>query len=96
MVIGENGTWRLHDPEQPVAQSTFLEEMETLLSAKEVYSVQQIARHVYTILKEEWGKLGIKLIDLKIEFGRTADRRIIVGDVVDNDSWRLWPGGKKD
>lgn len=28
--------------------------------------------------------------------GRTADRRIVVGDVVDNDSWRLWPGGKRD
>jgi len=95
VVISQNGVWRLHDPAQPVADNTVIENIVPLLSPDEVQLVQQIARAVYKILKKAWEKLDIKLIDLKIEFGRTQNGRLVVGDVIDNDSWRLWPSGKK-
>ncbi len=96
VAIGQNGMWRLHEPKKPVTHSTVIENIEPLLSADEVQLVQQIAKDVYKILKKTWDRLDIKLIDLKIEFGRTADDRLVVGDVIDNDSWRLWPSGKKN
>lgn len=95
VVMTGEGFWKLHDPEQPIASDTLIEQMEPLLSSKEVSLVRETAKEVFRVLKEAWENLGIKLIDLKIEYGRTGDGHIIVADVIDNDSWRLWPEGDK-
>ena len=95
VVISEDGTWELHNPEQPVGSDTLIDKIVLLLSVEEIDLVEEIAKQTFCVLKEAWGKIGVKLIDLKIEFGRTEDNRLIIADVVDNDSWRLWPGGDK-
>lgn len=95
VVIAEEGSWSLHDPEQPVVPNTQIGEIDPMLSSEGVSLVQETAKKVFCVIKSEWGKSGIKLIDLKIEFGRTEDGRIVVADVIDNDSWRLWPRGEK-
>jgi phosphoribosylaminoimidazole-succinocarboxamide synthase len=95
VVISDEGGWQLYDAALPVAPDTLLGEIRALLSPQEVTQVRETARQVFGVLRQAWAELGAKLVDLKIEFGRTDDGRIVVGDVVDNDSWRLWPGGDK-
>jgi len=55
------------------------------------------AYHTFMILEEVWAKLGVTLVDLKIEcgWGWTRNLNLLVADVIDNDSWRIWPGGNK-
>jgi phosphoribosylaminoimidazole-succinocarboxamide synthase len=95
VVIAEDGIWELHNPERPISPGTLIEEIDPLLSEEEVNIVEEIGKRTFCVLKEAWEKLDVKLIDLKIEFGRTEDNRLIIADVIDNDSWRLWPGGDK-
>jgi len=95
VVIAEDGTWELHNPEKPVSPDTLIEEIDPLLSEEEGDIVEEIGKRTFSVLKEAWEKLDVKLIDLKIEFGWTEDNRLIIADVIDNDSWRLWPDGDK-
>jgi len=44
---------------------------------------------IIRILEQAWSILGYRLIDLKVEFGRNSQGKIVVADVIDNDSWRL-------
>ena len=95
VVITREGSWNLHDPEKPVSDDTLIGGTEPLLSPTEVRAIETTARDVFRTLKKAWAKLDVKLVDLKIEFGRTMDGHLVVGDVIDNDSWRLWPDGDK-
>lgn len=42
------------------------------------------------VLKELFLKMNIRLVDFKIEFGRTADGQIVLADEVSPDTCRLW------
>lgn len=62
----------------------------------ETERMRVVGQQVFAALESAWDALGVQLVDLKIEFGRDAAGELLVADVIDNDSWRLWPGGRKE
>ncbi|HEV2261318.1 MAG TPA: phosphoribosylaminoimidazolesuccinocarboxamide synthase, partial [Candidatus Rubrimentiphilum sp.] len=67
---------------------------------QEIAAMSEIARLTFEILAHAWRKRDVMLVDLKVEFGRIASGetkdQLVIADVIDNDSWRIWPGGRED
>jgi phosphoribosylaminoimidazole-succinocarboxamide synthase len=66
----------------------------------ELGTMSELARITYEILAHAWRRRDTLLVDMKIEFGRIASGenkgQLVIADVVDNDSWRIWPQGRED
>ena len=71
-----------------------------IAAPQEVGVMTELARLTFDILSHAWRKRDVLLVDLKIEFGRLAggenQGQLVIADVIDNDSWRLWPQGREE
>ncbi len=90
----EDTVWHLKHPKKQaqeegsdlgksVAASDVLPEQAT------VKQIQKITTDTFTALENFWSTHNFKLIDFKIELGITPQGKLVVADVIDNDSWRL-------
>lgn len=92
--------WTLRDPKKSLnsAESVIgeIERNQVIPEGISVGAIENIARAVFRILEKTFGKAGLKLVDFKLEFGISPDGELLLGDVIDNDSWRLrTPDGKE-
>jgi phosphoribosylaminoimidazole-succinocarboxamide synthase len=64
--------------------------MNAVSSQDDLEILKREARRINEILRAEFLKVGLELIDFKLEFGRTGDGKIILADEVSPDTCRLW------
>jgi phosphoribosylaminoimidazole-succinocarboxamide synthase/phosphoribosylcarboxyaminoimidazole (NCAIR) mutase len=90
---------RLFDPAKPLpGQQPFL-----TLSEAEVFGrneewkifpeMRRIAGFAFLVLEKAWQLAGGTLVDLKVELGFDGKGRLLLADVIDNDSWRVIENG---
>jgi phosphoribosylaminoimidazole-succinocarboxamide synthase len=61
-----------------------------LATKEEIETIKALAFKVNATLKEYFAKLGVKLVDFKLEFGRTSDGTIVLADEISPDTCRFW------
>jgi len=61
-----------------------------ILNYDQIMVIKSITLKINEVLKSFLKKVGITLVDFKLEYGRDSDGRIILGDELTGDSMRLW------
>jgi phosphoribosylaminoimidazole-succinocarboxamide synthase len=66
-----------------------------LIGENEIKMIFKITQLVFEVLEKVWQSIDYQLVDLKVEFGVMTDdnhnKCIVLADIIDNETWRLWP-----
>jgi phosphoribosylaminoimidazole-succinocarboxamide synthase len=57
---------------------------------KDLETISEMTFKINDFLKSYFEKIGILLVDFKLEFGKTADGTIVLADEISPDTCRLW------
>lgn len=63
---------------------------------EELDQIYAMTKTINEAMIEMWDKLGVILVDFKIEFGRTSDGEIVLADEISPDTCRLWDKETKE
>ncbi len=98
-IVTGDDAWQLYSAKAPV-EGEALTSIKPELSGEDLQTIlDTIVRPTFDVLEQAWAKIEtihgtVTMVDAKFEIG--VDRETgayVLSDVVDNDSWRIWPGG---
>lgn len=61
-----------------------------LATKEEIDQIKAMAFRVNDVLKAYFKELGVDLVDFKLEFGKTADGKLVLADEISPDTCRFW------
>ena len=63
---------------------------------EEIETIKAMAFKVNEVMKQYFDTLNVILVDFKLEFGKTADGKIVLADEISPDTRRLWDQTTKE
>ena len=63
---------------------------------EEIETIKAMAFKVNEVMKQYFDTLNVVLVDFKLEFGKTADGKIVLADEISPDTCRLWDKTTKE
>lgn len=63
---------------------------------EEIETIKAMAFKVNEVMKQYFDTLDVILVDFKLEFGKTADGKIVLADEISPDTCRLWDKTTKE
>lgn len=61
-----------------------------LADDEEIQILKTMALNINEVLKEMMDKLGLRLVDFKVEFGKNDEGKILLADEISPDTCRIW------
>ena len=90
----EGDDWLFYSAKAPVSGAPLMRTPAELDAAELDYIWTCLLQPAFTLLESKLATSDISLVDIKFEIGRRRDNgALVIADVIDNDSWRIWPGG---
>lgn len=87
LIVFKDGESLLYLPDQPVEDQTSFWAINGYPIRYQ--AMEQITAQTFTLLEQAWQQQGRRLVDFKVEFGIDDNNRLLLADVIDNDSWRV-------
>lgn len=84
-------------PDQPLSEDSLIDERPFrkvgYLKLGRWDEAMMVARDAARVLQKAWERNNCTLVDIKFECGITSTSKVVIGDTIDADCWRLWQNG---
>lgn len=86
--------WAIFSAKSPIEGEPLMRVAPELQNAELTKIWNELLSPAFDFLEKKLQEADIALVDIKFEIGRRVDNgALVIADVVDNDSWRIWPKG---
>ena len=61
-----------------------------IASESEIETLKTMAKDINKVLVQLMDEMDLRLVDFKVEFGKTSDGKILLADEISPDTCRIW------